>query len=95
MTNPRIYSYAEAVENIDFIFDSVVTTRQEIVIERPGKEDIAVLPASEVEAMQESLYLLSSFENASRLLTALHRARTESLPSQTIEELEAKLGLSS
>ncbi|MDT9232281.1 MAG: type II toxin-antitoxin system Phd/YefM family antitoxin [Limnospira sp. PMC 917.15] len=88
-----VYTYAEASQNLGSICDQVILTRREVVIKHPDKEDIAVLPAVELEEMKESLHLLGSPRNASRLFAAISRARSQSLPVGNIDDLSKSLGL--
>ncbi len=50
--------------------------------------DVALISADELESLLETAHLLRSAKNAERLLTALARARSESLPVTPISDLE-------
>lgn len=73
MTTKRSYSHAR--QNLAKLWDEVEDSREAAVIERRGHEDMALLPADELNSLQETAYLLRSPENAARLLTALARGR--------------------
>ncbi len=55
---------------------------------------MALLPAAELSAMQETLYLLSSRANARALFDAVDRAeRGEGTTFSSVEDLRQHLGL--
>lgn len=87
-------TYTEARANFAGIWDRLLADRDVVVVQRRGKEDIAMLPASELAGLMETAHLLRSPRNAERLLAALAAAREGSGASLTLEELkrEAKLG---
>lgn len=88
------YTYQEFKENLDTIWMDVINKKQPAIISNVNTKDCALLPASDVSSMQESIYLLSSRNNADRLLRAIERTDTSSLPVFTIEQLTNSLGLS-
>jgi len=86
-------TYTEARANLARLWDRVVDDREIAIIHRRGKEDVALLPASELAGILETAHLLRSPRNADRLLTALARARGEDQRSQSVEELRREMGL--
>ena len=52
-----------------------------------------MISLAELASLIETLYLLRSPANATRLLTALQRAKSRVIPPQTIDELCQKFGL--
>ena len=72
---PDAVSYTEARAHLASLWDRVVADREAVVIRRRGKEDVALLPVSELDALTETAHLLRSPRNAERLLAALARAR--------------------
>jgi antitoxin YefM len=83
-------SYTEAKEEFEALWDRAISTREPIVVTRPGSEDIAIIAAEELAGYIETAHLLSSPENARRLLDALERTnRGEGLPI-TSDELKRK-----
>lgn len=56
--------------------DEVTNNREPVIIKRQGKEDVALIAASDLSSMEETLYLLISPNNRKRLLTALNRAQS-------------------
>jgi antitoxin YefM len=64
-------TYSETRSNFARFWDQVVDTREPLRIHRRGAEDIVMLPAAELESLQETAHLLRSPKNARRLLAAL------------------------
>jgi antitoxin YefM len=90
---PTETTYTHARANLSALCDEVTSTREPIVIHRRGSEDVALVAAAELHSLMETAHLLRSPKNAQRLLTALVRARTEQLPSETAEGLRRELDL--
>jgi antitoxin YefM len=90
---PETISYSEARANLASLWDRVVDSREPVVIQRRGKEPVAVLPAAELEAIMETAHLLRSPRNAERLLAALNRAREQAGEPSTVESLREEAGL--
>jgi antitoxin YefM len=86
-------TYTEARAHFAALWDRIVADREAVVVRRRGKEDLAMLPASELRAIMETAHLLRSPRNAERLLAALHRARTGAGEAQSVEELRREAGL--
>jgi antitoxin YefM len=55
--------------------------------------DVAMIAADELESLVEKAQLLRSSKNAERLLRALARARSDSLPATSISDLQKQMGL--
>jgi antitoxin YefM len=86
-------SYSDARQNLAKLWDKVIADRETVILKRRGKEDLAVLPADDLASLQETLYLLSTPANASRLLEAIEWARREKGEPQTVEAFREELGL--
>ncbi|MEI2583531.1 type II toxin-antitoxin system Phd/YefM family antitoxin [Scytonema sp. PRP1] len=84
-------NYAEAQANLDEVCNQVVLSRDAVIIEREGSENVALIAADELSSMKETLYLLSSPENAARLFAALEEAGSGNLKPQTLDELLEEL----
>lgn len=86
-------SYSHARDNLAELWDRVEDTREEVVLQRRGHEDLALVPAQELRSLQETAHLLRSPANAVRLLRALARSRKEESGAvyRSIEELAAEL----
>ena len=73
------------------LMDRVVEDREVVVVRRRRGGDVALVAADELEGLLETAHLLRSPRNAARLLSALERARGDSLPALRLEDLEAQL----
>lgn len=86
-------SYSEARQNLAKLWDKIIADRETFILKRRGKEDLAVLPADDLKSLQETLYLLSSPANATRLLESIEWARRGEGTTQTVEALKEEVGL--
>ncbi len=86
-------TYTQARASLAKLIDQVTRDREVVVIQRRGRDDVALISAAELSSLMETAYLLRSPANAERLLTALGRAlKGESTP-QTIDDLRKQVGL--
>ncbi|MDX9851632.1 MAG: type II toxin-antitoxin system prevent-host-death family antitoxin [Anaerolineaceae bacterium] len=86
-------TYTQARGTLAKLMDQVTHDREVVVIQRRGEEDVAMIAASELEALLETAYLLRSPVNAERLLSALGRAlRNENKP-QSLASLRHEVNL--
>ena len=68
MAHPmHIVSYTEARKQLKSVMDHAILDKTETVITRAGSEAVVVVAKDEWDAIQETLYLLSSPRNAQRL----------------------------
>ena len=86
-------TYTEARARFAALWDRIVDERGVVIVRRRGAEDIAMLPAAELEGLLETAHLLRSPKNAERLLNALARARAGGDEPMTPEALRAEVGL--
>ena len=75
----KVMSMSESRANYAATLDSVVNDQEEVLITRPGGENVVMLPQREYEAMRETFYLMSSPVNRQRI-------------SRAIEELDSEQG---
>ena len=73
--------------------DVVASTRQPVLIRRPGSEDVALISAEELASLTGTVHLMRPPANAQRLLRALLRAQEQAQPPSTVGELRRELGL--
>lgn len=92
MSAPSV-SYTEARANLAALWDQVVSDREPVVIHRRGAEDVALVPAAELDGLLATAHLLRSPRNAERLLQALARAREQGGTPLSVEELRAEVDL--
>jgi antitoxin YefM len=70
-TMPIHTSYTKARANMAKMMDKVIRDRDVVIIERRGRESVALISADELASLTETAYLLRSPKNAERLLSAL------------------------
>ena len=83
-------NYTNLRQNLASVLDEVIEDRGCVIVSRTGKEDVAILAASELANMMETLHLLKSPANAEKLFAAMKRAdelEKEEIESQTLEQL--------
>ena len=86
-------TYSKARASLATLCNRAVSDREVILIQRRGREDVALIAASELSSLMETAHLLRSPANAERLLTALARAQSQMTAPQTTDELRAEVGL--
>jgi antitoxin YefM len=86
-------TYSKARENLASLLDQVTDDREIAIIQRRGREDVALVSADELSGLLETAHLLRSPANTKRLLTALRRSQSKELPTSTLESLRAELGM--
>ena len=84
-------NYSEAEAKLDELCSQVISSRDAVIIEREGAENVAIIAADELISMKETLYLLSSPENAFRLFAALEEVESGNIKPQTLDELIQEL----
>src|SRR5437762_1531816 len=77
-TMPRQATYTYVRENLARLLEEVESKRDVVIINRRGHEDVALVPAGELESLVETAHLLRSPKHLgpnmwSRRLTAEHR----------------------
>lgn len=85
-------TYSQAREQLKSLMDRAVDDREVIMIKRRTGGDVAMIAADELQSLIETAHLLHSPKNAQRLLTALARARSESIASMPMKELQQMVG---
>ena len=69
----------------------MVDDREVVLVRRRKGGDVAMVAAEELEGLLETVHLLRSPRNAARLIKALERAQSDSLPPLRLVDLEAQL----
>ena len=85
-------TYSQAREQLKTLMDRAVDDREVIVVRRRAGGAVAMIAADELESLVETAHLLRSTKNAERLLTALTRARTESVKPMPLADLQKRVG---
>ncbi len=89
-------NYTNLRQNLASVLDEVIEDRGCVIVSRTGKEDVAILAASELSNMMETLHLLKSPANAKKLFAAMERAdelEQVTMESQSLEELCRELDI--
>jgi antitoxin YefM len=89
----KTLSYSEARENLASVIEEVLSTREQIVIQRRGYEAVAMIPADELSGLIETAHLLRSPKNAKRLLEALLRSYRGGGEEMHLDEISRAVGL--
>jgi antitoxin YefM len=69
----KIMSMSESRANYAATLDSVINDQEEVVITRPGGENVVMLPQREYESMRETLYLMASPANRRRVSRSIEQ----------------------
>ena len=85
-------TYSQAREQLKSLMDRAVDDREVILVRRRSGGDVAMIAADELESLVETAHLLRSPKNAERLLSALARARSETLPDTPLADLQRRVG---
>jgi len=93
MFSCEITSPTDARNNFFKLLDLVVQNNQVYIIKRRDGENVALITESDLRSLVETVYLLKTPANASRLLDAIEESKTGNIKSQTIEELQHELGI--
>jgi len=86
-------TYTQARANLANLLDEVTLNQEVVIVNRRGKDDVAMIAASELGSLVETAHLLRSPKNAQRLLTALQRARSSRGVRQSLQRLRSEVGL--
>lgn len=86
-------TYTQARAELASLMDRATEDREIVIIERRGRENVALIAADELRSLQETAHLLRSPANARRLLTALQRALDGEGESLTPADLSRRVGL--
>lgn len=86
-------TYSKARASFASLCNRAEADREIILIQRRGREDVALIAASELSSLMETAHLLRSPANAERLLAALARAQARATEPQSVDELRREVGL--
>lgn len=86
------YTYTQARARLAELCEKVTSERDFVVITRRNAESVALIPVDELSSLLETAHLLRSPHNAERLLTALNRAKSGVVESQSLDDLRQELG---
>lgn len=86
------FTYNKAYKNLASFLDRVTNDREVIIIQRSGS-DVAMIATDELSSLIETIYLLRSPQNATRLFSSLGCALNNEGISLSLTELNGYLGL--
>ncbi|MDQ6786146.1 MAG: type II toxin-antitoxin system prevent-host-death family antitoxin [Acidobacteriota bacterium] len=86
-------TYSNARNNLASLLEKVTDEQEIVIINRRGREDVAMVNANELSSLLETAHLLRSPKNAQRLLKALQRAQAKIEKPETIEKLRLEFGI--
>lgn len=84
-------TYSKAREGLKGLMDRAVQDREVVLVRRRQGGDVALVAADELAGLLETAHLLRSPANAERLLTALSRAREQTLAPINLSDLAGSL----
>jgi len=85
-------SYSQARQKLASLLDNVTQDKEIVIINRRGGEPAALIAADELASLTETVHLLRSPANATRLLEALARSLKGGGQILTVDELAAEVG---
>jgi antitoxin YefM len=83
----------EAAANLSQFCEQIINDRKVILITREGGENVAMIPAEELEQFLKLSYIFSSIQKNSTLLKKLSETNDITVKHQSVEELLDELGL--
>lgn len=86
-------TYSSLRKNLARVWDEIESTQEPVIVTRKGHEDLALLPADELDGLRETAHLLRSPENARRLIESMDRAFRGEAEAITPAELRDRLKL--
>jgi antitoxin YefM len=89
----RAVSYSELRKKLKAVCDQVCDEHEPLLIKRRRGGDVVLMAKEDYESLEETAYLLSSPENARRLLEALRRRSEDRSAFASIEALEHEVGV--
>ena len=67
-------TYSQLRSRLAEVWNKVEDTQEPVIVTRKGHQDLAILPADELENIRETAHLLRGPKNSARLIEALTRA---------------------
>ena len=84
-------TYTNARAKLASLIDEVTLNREVVIIQRRGREDVAMIAVDELSGLLETAHLLRSPTNARRLMSALDRVRKGTGTPQTLDDLRSEV----
>lgn len=86
-------TYSNARENLASLLDAVEEDHEVVIVKRRGHRDVAMIDASELRSLEETVHLLRSPANAVRLLSAMQSSVEGKGTPFSAEDLRREMGL--
>ena len=86
-------TYSQARENLASLLEKVTDEQEIVIINRRGRNPVAMVSADELSSLLETAHLLRSPKNASRLMKSLNDAKAGKGESVSIDELRKEFGV--
>ena len=86
-------SYSKLRNNLKSVLDQVCADHEPMLIERQNGEDVVLISQEDYSSWAETMYLLRSPANASRLLSALNADSSKQTSFDSIDDLKTELGI--
>lgn len=83
----RTISITDLRKNLKETLDTVIESNQEIIIHRPNNEDVVLISLSDYNSLNETLHLLSSEKNRTRLLLGKEELKLGKTTKINLDEL--------
>ncbi len=93
MLSTQTETPTNARKNFFQLLKKVAEEKEVVIINCRDGENVALIAESELRNLLETVYLLRSTANSSRLFAALSDSKAGKIPSQSLEELCEELGL--
>ena len=94
MATGQVLNYTQARQNLKSLMDTVIEDRVAITITRTRSEPVIMMAKTEYDALMETLYLIRSPRNASRLREAINEIDSGDVVSVELVDGEVKERLS-
>jgi len=86
-------TYSQAREQLKSQMDRAIDDREVILVKSRTGGDVDMIAADELKSLMDTAHLLRSPKNSQRLLSALARARAESLAPTPLKALQEMVGV--
>tara|TARA_R110001592_G_scaffold89458_3_gene263116 strand:- start:2482 stop:2742 length:261 start_codon:yes stop_codon:yes gene_type:complete len=83
----EITTYSNFRQNLKRFLDQVLSSHSPLYVKRTNGEDVVILAKSDYEAMEETLYLLSSEKNRKQLMQGIQQIEKGDTVKMNIEDL--------
>ncbi|AWH84868.1 prevent-host-death protein [Flavobacterium album] len=83
----KTISITDLRKNLKETLDTVIDDNQEIIVHRPNNEDVVLISLSDYNSLNETLKLLSSEKNRSRLLLGKEQLKQGKTTKINLDEL--------